>query len=105
MVVMVLEKVPVSVRGELTRWLFELRSGVFVGSVSGAVRDLLWKMVCEKMRSGSGMLVHNAANEQGFSIRYAGEPTRSVEDFEGLLLIRVRSPSLNGKGESKKKDT
>ena len=91
MVVMTLEKVPAGVRGELTRWLFELRAGVFVGNVSGAVRDALWKMVCEKMRGGSSMLVHSAANEQGFAIRYAGETTRVVEDFEGLLLIRIRS--------------
>ena len=31
MVVMVLEKVPVSLRGELTRWLIEPHPGVFVG--------------------------------------------------------------------------
>ena len=42
MTVIVLEKVPVALRGELTRWLLEIASGVFVGTISGLVRDLLW---------------------------------------------------------------
>src|SRR5262245_42836428 len=88
MVVMILEKVSPGVRGELTRWMLELRTGVFIGTLSGAVRDALWQMICAKMRTGSGILVHNAANEQGFAIRYWGETSRLVEDFEGLTLIR-----------------
>ena len=41
MVVIILERVPVSLRGELTCWRLELRSGVFVGSISSIVRDKL----------------------------------------------------------------
>jgi len=43
MVVMILEKVPQSLRGELTRWLVEVKTGVYVGHVNGLVRELLWK--------------------------------------------------------------
>lgn len=43
MVVIVLEKVPRGLRGELTRWLVELDTGVFVGQLSATVRDLLWR--------------------------------------------------------------
>lgn len=92
MVVILLERVPTSLRGELTRWLLEPRAGVFLGNVSAAVRDLLWEQICSKIRDGAGMLIHNAANEQGFAIRYWGEPKRSVEDFDGLLLIRINQP-------------
>ncbi|MCG3144755.1 MAG: CRISPR-associated endoribonuclease Cas2 [Gammaproteobacteria bacterium] len=88
MVVMILENVQSSVRGELTRWMLELRSGVFVGDLSAAVRDNLWKTVCGKMRAGAGMLVYNAATEQGYAIRFHGDTSRVVEDFDGLLLIR-----------------
>lgn len=93
MVVIVLERVSPSVRGELTRWLLEPRTGVFVGNVSAAVRDKLWELVCAKMRDGAGMLIHNAQNEQGFAIRYHGDTSRAVEDFDGLLLIRVPAKS------------
>lgn len=89
MVVMVLERVPASVRGELTRWLVEPKTGVFVGRVSAMVRDRLWKRVCEGMKGGAGMLVYPAATEQGYAIRMYGETRRIAEDFEGLTLIRI----------------
>ena len=41
MIVIALERVPVGLRGELSRWLLELRPGVFVGKVSALVRDLM----------------------------------------------------------------
>jgi CRISPR-associated protein Cas2 len=102
MIVVMLEKVPVSVRGELTRWMVELRAGVFVGDLSAMVRDKLWEMICVKVHGGAGMLVHNAASEQGFAIRYVGEPSREVVDFEGLNLIRV---AHNGKIAQTDEDT
>lgn len=89
MVVLILERVPVSLRGELTRWLLEPRAGVFVGSISASVRDKLWEKACEAMAGGAGMLIHNAYNEQGFSVRFWGATNRSVVDYEGLTLIQV----------------
>ena len=59
MVVMVLERVPVSVRGELSRWMLELRAGVFVGTLSAMVRERLWQLTCEKMAGGAGLLVYS----------------------------------------------
>lgn len=89
MVVIILEKVSASVRGELTRWLLELKTGVFVGNVSGAVRDALWTQVCGKLRDGAGILLHSAANEQGYAIRLHGKTSRQVESYDGLLLMRI----------------
>jgi CRISPR-associated protein Cas2 len=89
MVVLILERVPAGLRGELTRWLLEPKAGVFVGSVSGMVRDLLWEKVCQGARSGGCTMIHTSNREQGFAIRMHGDPSRLVEDFEGLFLIRV----------------
>lgn len=91
MVVMVLERVPPSLRGELTRWMLELRAGVFVGTLTALVRDKLWELACKGMAEGAGILVYSADTEQGFAIRFWGIPDRLVEDFEGLTLIRVPS--------------
>jgi CRISPR-associated protein Cas2 len=87
MVVIVLEKVPISLRGELTRWLLEVHTGVFVGNISAMVRELLWKNIVAKLREGGGIMIHNAANEQGFSLRMCGNTSRKIVDFDGLQLI------------------
>jgi CRISPR-associated protein Cas2 len=89
MVVFILERVPASLRGELTRWLLEARSGVFVGTLSAMVRDKLWETTCGAMAGGAAMMIHNADTEQGFSVRFWGATTRSVVDFEGLTLIQL----------------
>jgi CRISPR-associated protein Cas2 len=89
MVVLILERAPTSLRGELTRWLLEPQAGVFVGNVSAAVRDRLWEEVKCRLRGGGAMMVHNAANEQGFAIRIHAQAARTVEDFDGLQLIRI----------------
>jgi len=89
MVVIMLEKVPLSVRGELTRWMLELRPGVFVGNISALVRDKLWEIICLKLRGGAALLLHNADTEQGFTIRSSGDPSRIIQDFDGLLLTRI----------------
>lgn len=89
MVVLVLEKVPSGLRGELTRWLLELRAGVFVGDVSGMVRDKLWERACDALKEGGAILAYSSDCEQGFALRMAGNTGREVEDFEGLQLVRV----------------
>jgi CRISPR-associated protein Cas2 len=89
MEVLILERVPQSLRGELTRWFLEPKAGVFVGRVSAMVRDKLWEKACQKAQGGGCMMIHTGDNEQGFRICYWGETTRSVEDFDGLFLIRT----------------
>ncbi|HWV35048.1 MAG TPA: type I-E CRISPR-associated endoribonuclease Cas2e [Thermomicrobiales bacterium] len=88
MIVLILEKVPASLRGELTRWFVEPRTGVFVGRVSGQVRDLIWELVCDRLGGGGGIMIHPMNNEQGFEIRSHGETRSALRDFEGLTLFR-----------------
>lgn len=91
MVMMVLESVPVSLRGELTRWLVEPHPGVFVGQVNAMVRDRLWDKCCNAKRTGGVIQAWSTNTEQGFQIRIAGMTARDVVDFDGLQLIRVPS--------------
>ncbi len=87
MVVMILERVPVGLRGELTRWLLEAKAGVFVGRVSALVRDKLWERACTHVEGGAAMLIYTADTEQGFGIKFWGTTSRTVVDFDGLLLL------------------
>jgi len=97
MVLMLLERVAPSLRGELTRWLIQPRTGVFVGTVSALVRDKLWDKVVRSLqnakprksgRQRGAMMVYTTNTEQGFAIRVHGETDRRIEDFEGLLLAK-----------------
>jgi len=95
MVVLLLEKVPATLRGELSRWMVEPRPGVFVGQVSAMVRDRLWQMAvrgAEKskaVRGGGAMLLYSSPTEQGFQVRTFGETRRDIADWEGLMLVRI----------------
>ncbi len=89
MVVLVLENVPQRLRGELTRWLLEVRAGVFVGDVSAMVRDRLWEKVAAELKGGGAILVHSTNNEQGFALRLWGVTDRELADFDGLQLVRM----------------
>jgi len=88
MVVFMLEHVPASLRGELSRWLIEPRAGVFVGNISAMVREKLWEHILKKEPESGLMLLHSAKNEQGCVLRTSGDTTRQVIDMEGLILIR-----------------
>ena len=89
MVVMVLERVPVSVRGELTRWLIEVHTGVFVGHVSALVRERLWWKCLQARGVGSVTQAWSTNTEQHFQVRSTGDASRQVVDFEGVQLIRI----------------
>lgn len=93
MTVLILERVPASLRGELTRWMLEPKAGVFVGTISSMVRDKLWDKVCQGSKGGACLLVHKAANEQGFAMRSWGETSRVIAQYEGLYLVRVPTGS------------
>ncbi len=88
MLVMFLEKVPTSLRGELTRWLIEPHPGVFIGHVSALVRDRLWEK-CIKQRNGQGGIIQvwSTNTEQRFDIRTWGDTERAMIDFEGIWLV------------------
>ena len=89
MVVMALQRVPPTLRGELTRWLLEPQSGLFVGTVSAMVRDKLWEKCYRALRGGAMMQIWSTNTEQGFQMRTMGLTQREAVDVGGLQLIRV----------------
>lgn len=91
MIVMTLEAVPPSLKGELSRWLIEVQPGVYVGNANALVRDLLWDKVVQHARTGRCTQLYRAGTEQGFSIRLHGDPRRSLIDLDGFQLVAVRN--------------
>ncbi len=90
MTLITMENVPESLRGECTRFLIEIKAGVFLGTISAAVRSLLWKKVKENAQSGAAILAYSYPNEQGFVLEMHGDPRRKIVDIDGLNLIQNR---------------
>lgn len=101
MIVLATSAIPNALRGKLTRWLFELEPGIFVGNVSARVRDELWAEIEEERGQGRALLVYPAQNEQGLDFRTAGS-TWQPYSLEGLTLIM--QPDRQGKQRRTKKN-
>lgn len=86
MIVIVLTVSPPKLRGHLTRWLFEISPGVYVGKVSARVRELLWEQVHENIGVGRAVMTYSSNNEQGLEFKTIGQEWEPV-DFDGLELI------------------
>lgn len=89
MLVMILEKVPVSLRGELSRWMIEPRAGVFVGHVSALVREKLWEKCFDKSQAGGVIQIWSTNTEQHFALRMVGDTSRLLIETEGMQLIKI----------------
>ena len=89
MVILMLEHVTPSLRGELSRWMIEPRAGVFIGSVSAMVREKLWEFVGKKGTANTAMtMIYSAKTEQGYLVRTLGDTTRKTIEFDGITLIK-----------------
>jgi CRISPR-associated protein Cas2 len=84
-----MENVSESLRGECTRFMLEIKAGVFLGSISAAVRELLWEKVKEGCDSGGAVLAYAAQTEQAFKLEMWGNPHRTVIDLDGVFLIET----------------
>lgn len=92
MVVVVLTDCPPKLRGDLSKWLFEVNTGVYVGRVSGRVRELLWERICENLNKGQATMVYPAAVEQRMEFR-VHNTSWTIADYDGLKLMRRPLPA------------
>jgi CRISPR-associated protein Cas2 len=93
MIVMILENVSTAVRGELTRWLLEPHTGVFVGHVNALVRERLWEKCCKATGAAGGVVqIWSTNTEQHYAMRLFGTTQRTIVDLEGLQLVCLPNP-------------
>lgn len=89
MIVLVIENARPGLRGELGKWLVEIKAGVFCGHASARVRDAIWDHVLANMSADChALLVHNDPGEQRMAIRETGSADRYIKHHEGLQLAR-----------------
>lgn len=85
--VITLKSVPQSLRGDLTKWMQEIATGVFVGNFNTKVREQLWERVQDSVGSGEATLSYAYRNEIGYQFATINAQ-REVVDFDGIPLIR-----------------
>lgn len=83
---------PPRLRGDLSKWLQEINTGVYVGNVNSRVRDAIWNRVCENLKTGRATMVFSTNNEQKMDFRVHNTLWMPV-DFEGIQLMRRPLPN------------
>ena len=78
---------PPKLRGDLSKWLYEINTGVYVGNVSARVRDALWDRVCQNIKDGQATMVFSASGEQNLDFR-THNTTWKPKDFDGIKLMQ-----------------
>ena len=102
MIVIMLTSCPPALRGDLTKWLQEVNTGVYVGKVSARVRDALWTRISENSKTGKATMVYSANNEQGMKFRIHNTSWEPI-DFDGVTLLMRPSQTRNQNESNVKK--
>lgn len=101
MIVVVLSACPSGLRGDLTRWLFEVSAGVFVGKVSARIREHLWERIELSSGTGRAIMIWSTRSEQGLGFRTKDHHWEAA-DLDGLTLIRRPAPAAEPKSSEMK---
>lgn len=100
MIIVVLTDCPPRLRGDLSKWLFEINTGVYVGRVSARVREELWARICQSLNRGQATMVYPAQGEQRMEFR-VHNTSWEVVDYDGLKLMRRPFPGVGSNQEQK----
>ncbi len=87
MIIISLTDCPPKLRGDLSKWLFEINTGVYVGRVSARVREEIWTRICENVKNGQATMVYPAACEQKLEFR-VHNTSWDIVDYDGIKLMR-----------------
>ena len=92
MVVITMTNCPQKLRGDLSKWLCEINTGVYVGQISARVRDALWIKICENISNGQATMVYSVLNEQHLEF-CTHNSTWKVKDKEYIIFHRLSTSS------------
>lgn len=103
MTVVTLSRCPASLRGDLTKWMQEVATGVYVGNFNSRVREQLWERITQSAGSGAVTMSFAAQNEIGYDFKLKNAQ-REVIYESGIPLVYIPSPvvcvSKDGSGDA-----
>lgn len=87
MLVIVVENVPPRLRGRLAVWMLEVRAGVYVGTVSRRIREMIWRQIEKGIGDGNAVMAWNTNTESGFDFMTTGANRRIPVEMDGIKLV------------------
>lgn len=98
--VITLKKVPQALRGDLTKWMQEITTGVYIGNFNTKVREKLWKRVKENVEDGEATLSFAYRNEIGYQFDTHNTSFSNI-DMDGIPLVFIPNENIDEKREIK----
>ncbi len=86
--VITIKNSPPSLKGDLTKWMQEIATGVYVGNFNTKIREELWKRVVDSVGTGEATLSFSFRNEIGYNFE-THNTSRIPVDFEGIPLVMI----------------
>ncbi len=84
--VITVKNAPQSLKGDLTKWMQEIATGVYVGNFNTKVRQQLWERVVDTVGHGEATISYSYRNEIGYQFNTINAQ-RQVVDFDGIPLV------------------
>lgn len=86
--VITIKNIKPSLRGDLSKWMQEISTGVYIGNCNSKIREKLWKRVKENITDGEATLSYYCNNEIGYSFETYNSD-RKIFDYEGIPLVYI----------------
>ena len=86
MTVITLSKVNISLKGDLSKWMQEIATGVYVGNFNTKIRDKLWERIQEAVGTGEATISYPTRNELGYTFLTLNS-RREIYDSDGIPLV------------------
>ena len=84
--VITLSNVPRSLRGDLTKWMQEIATGVYIGNFNSKIREKIWERVVQNLGDGEATLSYSYRNEIGYNFSTYNTKRENI-DYEGIPLV------------------
>lgn len=92
--VITVKNAPMSLRGDLSKWMQEIATGVYVGNFNTKVREKIWMRVNGTIGNGEATLSYYCRNEIGYNF-YTKNTAQRVINHEGIPLVFLPNSDEN----------
>ncbi len=84
--VVTLKRSTPSLRGDLTKWMQEIATGVYVGNFNSRIREKLWDRITSTVGDGEATMSYACRNEIGYQFLTWNTERENI-DCEGIPLV------------------